>query len=101
MSFWGSFYHSQESLQFQGGALELYYHGPKSKTERLKPYNIETGRKSSCVDQQVKDPALSLLWLWLSQWQGFDLWPGSFRMLCTWLKKKEKKTSILTSVLPL
>ena len=30
------------------------------------------------LEQCGKDPALSLLWLWLSLWQGFDPWPGKF-----------------------
>ena len=28
----------------------------------------------------VKDPALSLLWLWLLLWQGFDPWSRNFHM---------------------
>ena len=40
---------------------------------------------SSLVAQQVKDPALSLLW------HRFDPWPGNFRMLWAWPKKKKKK----------
>ena len=31
--------------------------------------------------QWVKDPALSLLWLWLLLWQGFDPWPQNVHML--------------------
>ena len=31
---------------------------------------------SSLVDQQVKDPPLSILCLWLQLWHGFDPWPG-------------------------
>ena len=30
--------------------------------------------------QQVKDPVLSLLWLWLQLWHGFDFWLGNFCM---------------------
>ena len=30
--------------------------------------------------QWVKDPALSLLWLWLELWRGFDPWPRNFHM---------------------
>ena len=30
--------------------------------------------------QRVKDPALSLLCLWLLLWCGFDLWPENFCM---------------------
>ena len=31
--------------------------------------------------QWVKDLALSLLWLWLSLWCGFDPWPENFQVL--------------------
>ena len=41
--------------------------------------------------QQVKDLALSLLWLGLLLWHGFDPWPRSFYMLKAWPKKKKKK----------
>ena len=30
--------------------------------------------------QQVKDPALSLKWLGLLLWHGFDPWSGNFHM---------------------
>ena len=39
---------------------------------------------------QVKDPVLSLLWLRPLLWCGFDPWPGNFRMLRAWLKKKNQ-----------
>ena len=35
---------------------------------------------SSLVAQLVKDLVLSLLWLWLQLWHGFNLWPGNFCM---------------------
>ena len=41
--------------------------------------------------QWVRDLALSLLWLGLLLWHGFDPWPGNFHMLCMWQKKKKKK----------
>ena len=31
--------------------------------------------------QQFKDLALSLLWVWLLLWCGFDPWPKNFYML--------------------
>ena len=31
--------------------------------------------------QQVKDLVVSLLWLWLLLWYGFNLWPKSLHML--------------------
>ena len=40
--------------------------------------------------QCIKDLSLSLLWLWLLLWCGFDPWPGNFRMLPK-EKRKEKK----------
>ena len=43
---------------------------------------------SSLVAQQVKDPALSLLWLWL--WHRFDPWPGNFLMPQVWPGKKKR-----------
>ena len=42
---------------------------------------------SSIAAQQVKDPALLLLWLWLQL--GFDPWPGNFYML--WAQPKKPK----------
>ena len=44
-----------------------------------KPF-IKKQLGSSMVPQQVKDPALSLLWLWLLLWCGFDPWSGKFFM---------------------
>ena len=45
--------------------------------------------RSPWVAQQVKDPALSLLWLWLLLWCEFDSWPRNFCMM--WAGPKEKK----------
>ena len=45
--------------------------------------------RSSLVAQQVKDPALSLLWLWLLPWCRFNPWPGNFFMPQMWPPKKE------------
>ena len=36
------------------------------------------------MDQWIKDPALSLLWL------GFDPWPWNFCMVWVWPKEKKK-----------
>ena len=38
------------------------------------------GKRSSLMAQWVKDPVLSLLWLWLQQWRRFDPWRGNFNM---------------------
>ena len=43
---------------------------------------------SSLVAQKVKDLALSLLWLWLLLWCGFDPWPGNFHMPQVWPKNQ-------------
>ena len=40
---------------------------------------------------QVKDPAVSLQWLRLLLWWGFDLWSGNFHTPQAWQKKKKKK----------
>ena len=39
--------------------------------------NFKCGLGSSCVAQCVKNPALSLQWLRLLLWRGFDPWPGN------------------------
>ena len=36
--------------------------------------------RSSLVAQRVKDPVLSLLWLWLLSWLGFDSQPRNFHI---------------------
>ena len=38
--------------------------------------------------QQVKDWVLSLLWLESQLWREFNPWPGNFRVLQVWPKKK-------------
>ena len=49
--------------------------------------------QSALVAQQVKDPALSLLQIWLLPWQGFDPWPRDFCILQAQPKnKKQNKT---------
>ena len=40
------------------------------------------------MTQQVKDPALSLLWLWLPLCHGFSFQLKNFCMPWTWPKKK-------------
>ena len=45
--------------------------------------------RSSPVVQWVKDPPLSLPWLSLLLWCGFDLWPGNFEA-CRHGQKKKK-----------
>ena len=46
---------------------------------------------SSLVAQQVKEPVLSLLWLWLELWLRFNPWPGNSTCLGHGQKKKKKK----------
>ena len=41
--------------------------------------------------QQLKDLALSLLWLESLPWYGFDPWPWNFHMPQEQPKKKKKK----------
>lgn len=54
-------------------------------TLNLKAYSFfhlpasESTSKSSLVAQQVKDLVLSLLWLRLKLWCGFNPWPCSVR----------------------
>jgi len=43
------------------------------------------------VAQWVKNPMLSLLWLWLLLWSKFHPWPGYFHMPWERPKKKKKK----------
>ena len=43
------------------------------------------------MGQQVKDLALSLLWLCLQLWRGFDPWPGHVHMTQARPKKKKKE----------
>ena len=45
---------------------------------------------SSLVFQQVKDLALSLLWLRLLLWYRFSPWPGNFCV--PWYSQKTKQT---------
>ena len=45
---------------------------------------------SSLVAQQVKDLVLSLQWLGLLLWHGFDPWPENFYILWAQQKKKER-----------
>ena len=45
--------------------------------------------RSSLVAQQVEDPALPPLWLWLQLWRGFDPRPRNFHMWGTQPKKRK------------
>ena len=53
------------------------------------------------VAQQVKDPALSLLWLGSLLWCRVHPWPGNFRVSWGWPKEEEgggeKKGSFMMS----
>ena len=46
---------------------------------------ITSGQELSFGHKGIKDLVVSLLWLWLQLWRGFDPSPGNFHM------KKEKK----------
>ena len=50
--------------------------------------------------QQVKDPALSLLWLGPLLWRRFDPWVGNFRKSWVGPKNKTQKTSQLHLPIP-
>ena len=41
--------------------------------------------------QQVKDPVLSLLWLWLQLWRGFNQLAQELRPAAGMAKKKKRK----------
>ena len=63
----------------------------------LKPkFQGVTLASSSLVAQQVKDPVLSLLWLWLLLWHRSSPWPGNLAChgLCQQKLKKKKKKKI-------
>ena len=49
------------------------------------------------MSQQVKDLALSLLWLWLLLKRGFNPWPGNFWRL--WIQLKTKQNEINKKIL--
>jgi len=48
--------------------------------------------RTSLVTQWVKDLALSLLWLWLELWHGFDPWARNFCMPWVVVGDPNKKT---------
>ena len=50
--------------------------------------DIKQSYRSSLVMQWVKDSALSLQWLGMLLWWGFDPWPGNF-----WGMAKNKVTT--------
>ena len=52
--------------------------------------------------QKVKDPVLSLMWLWLQLWHGFSPWPANYPMLQVQPKKikKQKTEAQMLSNLP-
>ena len=46
---------------------------------------------SSLVAQQAKDLPLSLLWLGLQLWHGFNPWPRNFHMPWAWPKENNRQ----------
>ena len=52
---------------------------------------LKLQRRSSFVAQQVKDLALSLMWLHPLLWHRFDPGSQNFHMLQAWPKRKRKK----------
>ena len=49
---------------------------------------------------EVKDPALSLLWLGSLLWHGFDPWCGNFCVLQAWPKNIKIKLKIVICNIP-
>ena len=49
--------------------------------------------RSSPVAQKVKGLTLSLQWLRLLPWPGFDIWPWNFYIPGTFEKTKKQKTN--------
>ena len=68
--------------------------------EKMKiPVSIKSSIKihtwSSLMAQQVEDPALPLLWLWLQLWWGLDPWSG--KVLPHAVDRAENPTPLSTS----
>ena len=63
------------------GTCTCHEHGPKKKIQLVFYSLLKCLLKSSLVAQQVKDPAVSLLW------NGFSPWPWNFCML--WVQPKK------------
>ena len=59
------------------------------KVSRFKARSKRNGVWGSLMAQQVVDPMLSLLWLWLLLW--FDPWPGNFHMPLVQPKKPKEQ----------
>ena len=57
--------------------------------------NQNYNEQSSLVVQQVKDPALPLLWLGLLLWCRFDPWPRNFHMPWVQLKQTNKQKTAM------
>ena len=55
-----------------------------------------SSKNTQTLAQQVKDPALSLLWIRSLLWHGFNLWPRKFYMPQVQPKKKKKKKKAKT-----
>ena len=53
-------------------------------------FAFKTETQQRLVEQGVKDPVLSLQWLRLLLWHGFDPWPRNFYMPQVWPEKKKK-----------
>ena len=50
--------------------------------------------------QQVKDPVLSLMWLWFLLWRGFHPWPCEVHM--PWMvPEKKNRLNLLGGRVPL
>ena len=67
----------------------------QSKHVPLTNSDQETEHWSSLMVQGVKDLTLSLQWLMLLLWLGFDPWPSNSHMLQAWPKKKNRNRMLL------
>ena len=52
--------------------------------------HLRNVKRHSLAAHEVKEPVLSLLWLWLQLWHRFDPWPRNFHMWWAQPKKKKK-----------
>ena len=69
----------------------------QESTPRILPLK-KLSLRSSLVTQQIKGPALSLLWLGLLLWHGFDPWPWNFYIPPVWPKTNTTTTTTNNSL---
>ena len=64
--------------------------GRKSRAPQVLMCSESQKGKSSLVALQVKDPMMSLLWLWSLLWRGFHPQPPNFHVPQAWPQKNKK-----------